>query len=125
MRRLSQTAAGFIEKVGSQIQAPPAARCDCGQLREDLAAEFESQRAFLTMPPHAPVARSIVAVVPHFVVVMPFPISRRPDVINWSVPIPRAVHIIRAVRNPDRDVQRVDGRHRNPAHTKQNGQKQH
>jgi hypothetical protein len=43
----------------------------------------------------------VVAVVPPFVVMMPFPITRSPDIINWSVPISRAMHVIRAVANAD------------------------
>jgi hypothetical protein len=44
---------------------------------------------------------SVVAVVPPFVVMMPPPITRSPDIINWSVPISRAMHVIRAIANPD------------------------
>ena len=44
---------------------------------------------------------SVVAVMPHFVVVMPVPIAWSPDIINWSVPISGAMHVIRAIANPD------------------------
>jgi hypothetical protein len=44
---------------------------------------------------------SVVAVVPPFVVMMPFPITRSPDIINWSVPISAAMHVIRAIADPN------------------------
>src|SRR6266571_3500117 len=49
-------------------------------------------------------ANSIVAVMPAFVVMVPFPVSWSPDVINSAVPVPRPVNIVRPIADPDRDV---------------------
>jgi hypothetical protein len=54
---------------------------------------------------------SVVAVVPPFVVMMPFPITRSPGIINWSVPIPGAMHVIRPIANPDGYFNRINDWH--------------
>jgi hypothetical protein len=66
-------------------------------------------------------ARLIVAMMPHFAVMVPFPVSRIPDVISSAIPVPRPVNIVRPITDPDGDVDCVNGRYPNPAHTKQNG----
>ena len=68
---------------------------------------------------------AVVAVVPISVMMTPFPISRGPGVIDWSAPISRAMHVIRAIADPNGDFHCVNGRHRNPAHTKQNREEQY
>src|SRR5436190_21923232 len=83
-----------------------------------------TNRTVLTNPP-ALVVNSVVAVVPPFVVMMPLPIARNPDIINWSVPISGAMHVIRAIANPDGDIYRVSRRHRYSAERKQNCKKNH
>src|ERR1700687_5130227 len=64
---------------------------------------------FLTNPP-ALVVNPVVAVMPHFVVVMPVPIAWHPNVINSSTPIAGSVDIIRPIANPDGDIHRVSRR---------------
>ena len=70
-------------------------------------------------------ADSVVTVVPAFVMMVPFPISWTPDVINSAAPVTRPVNIVRPITDPDGDVDCINGRYRNPAHRKQNGKEQH
>ena len=72
------------------------------------------------------VSMVVVAVMPVSMVMVPSPIAWGPAVIIASIPIPRAMDVIRTVGNSHRDVHLcVNGRYRHSAQTKQSGKKQH
>ena len=52
---------------------------------------------------------SVIAVVPMSMVMVPFPISRDPDVVNPSAPIAGAMDVIRLIVNPNGDLDCVNG----------------